>query len=83
MTINTAAMEYNFILMFPKEEENLECIKRVVEACAEIQQEMDKYLNLSIEFWHQQHMRRRVCMQMCSTGRRRKHVVNVYIWEKM
>ena len=47
---NTAAMEYNFILMFPKEEENLECIKRVVEACAEIQQEMDKYLNFSMNF---------------------------------
>lgn len=47
---NTAAMEYNFILMFKKEETDSACMERTVGACTKIQQEMEKYLNTSMDF---------------------------------
>lgn len=47
---NTATMEYNFILLFQKEEEDTVCMARALEACGKIQDEVERYLNVYMNF---------------------------------
>lgn len=47
---NTAAMEYNFVLLFEKDEDKTDCMERAQNACAKIQQEVMKYCNVYMNF---------------------------------
>ena len=47
---NTATAEYNFILLFGKEEENTFCMDRALQACSKIQEEVERYLNAHMNF---------------------------------
>ena len=47
---NTAAAEYNFILLFDKDEENVLCMDKALQACAKIQEEVERYLHAHMNF---------------------------------
>lgn len=47
---NTADTEYNFILLFGKEEEDAKCMNKAQDACIRIQQEVMKYCNVYMNF---------------------------------
>lgn len=47
---NTATAEYNFILPFPEKEEEDVCMNLAVQACGKIQQEVERYLNATMNF---------------------------------
>lgn len=47
---NTADMEYNFVLLFQKEEDKVECMKKAQNACMKIQQVVRKYCNVYMNF---------------------------------
>ena len=47
---NTATAEYNFILLFEKEEENAVCMEKALQACSKIQVEVERYLKAHMNF---------------------------------
>lgn len=47
---NTADMEYNFILLFSKNENKVECMNRAQNACMKIQQAVRVYCNVYMNF---------------------------------
>lgn len=47
---NTATLEYNFLLLFKKEDTAKECMEKALEACGRIQREAEKYLNSYMNF---------------------------------
>lgn len=47
---NTATMEYNFVLLFDKEEEKGQCMEKALNACGKIQEEVMKYCGVSMNF---------------------------------
>lgn len=47
---NTATMEYNFVLLFGKEEEKDRCMEMALTACGKIQEEVVKYCNVYMNF---------------------------------
>lgn len=47
---NTSTMEYNFILLFEKEEDNKSCMERAQNACSRIQQEVGRYCSVYMNF---------------------------------
>ena len=47
---NTATAEYNFLLLFEKEEEDRLCMERAVQACSKIQEEVERYLKAHMNF---------------------------------
>lgn len=47
---NTATAEYNFILLFAKEEENQKCMDLALQACGKIQEEVERYLKAYMNF---------------------------------
>ena len=47
---NTATAEYNFILLFAKEEENQKCMDLALQACGKIQEEVERYLKACMNF---------------------------------
>ena len=56
---NTATAEYNFILLFEKEEENAVCMEKALQACSKIQVEVERYLKAHMKFW----------IERCRSGR--------------
>lgn len=47
---NTAAMEYDFVLLFGKDKDNTDCMDKAQKACVNIQQVVMKYCNVYMNF---------------------------------
>ena len=47
---NTAAAEYNFILLFGKDEKDELCMNKALQACTKIQEEVERYLHAHMSF---------------------------------
>ena len=77
---NTATAEYNFILLFAKEEENQKCMDLALPACGKIQEEVERYLNARMNL-ESVIFRKTNIRQMPSTAKLRRLADSAFILE--
>ena len=73
---NTATAEYNFILLFEKEEENAVCMEKALQACSKIQVEVERYLKADMNFGLSD-------VEVDEYQANAQHAGNVFIWVRI